>query len=193
MQPTPSITRPAQRPRLPILLVAAAILLGLLGACTTPSGGGGGPTSTVPTDFARCPTPAAGQVRVATVVEGSGLAGFDQPEVVCVVVARGANGIVALNARAARLGVPPVRLNNGGLLCAIGGLPAPPACGEIGATGPQYWAYWLPNGTGGWSYAPVGPASRSMQEGTVEGWRWVPGGGATTPVHSSSFAALVTL
>jgi hypothetical protein len=132
-------------------------------------------------------------VRVATVVEGAGLAGFAQPEVVCVVVAQGSSGLTALNARAVRLGVPSVRLDGSGLLCAIGGLPVAPACGEVGPSGPQYWSYWLPNGSGGWTYAPVGPASRSMQEGTVEGWRWVPGGTAAAPVHSSSFNALVTL
>jgi hypothetical protein len=130
---------------------------------------------------------------VATVVEGTGLAGFDQPEVVCVVVAQGANGLSALNARAARLGVPAARLNGSGLMCAIGGLPAAPACGDIGPSGAQYWSYWLPNGSGGWTYGPTGPASRSMQEGTVEGWRWVPGGANTSPTHTSSFSSLVDI
>jgi hypothetical protein len=183
-------------------VAAAAAAVGIAGlvltSCTPTGGGGGTPTSSstptsAPVDYSVCPVPAPGQVRVATVVEGSGLAGFTQPSVVCVVVAQGSSGLTALNARASRVGAPAVRLDSSGLLCAIGGLPAAPACGEVGPDGPQYWSYWLPNGTGGWTYAPVGPASRSMQEGTVEGWRWVSGGTATAPAHSSSFGSLVTL
>lgn len=195
-RPGPS-GRSAFRRRGGAVVLAMAAVVGLAAACTPAGGGGGGPTSStsssVPADYSVCPTPGPGQVRVATVVEGTGLAGFAQPEVVCVVVAQGASGLTALNARATRLGVPSVRLNGSGLLCAIGGLPAAPACGDVGPGGPEYWSYWLPNGSGGWTYAPVGPASRSMQEGTVEGWRWVPGGTASAPVHSSTFGALVTL
>ena len=183
-----------------LFAVAAAALItaGALLAGCTPGGGSGTTTttttsSTVPAGWATCPTPGAGQVRVATVVEGSGLAGFTQPEVVCVVVDQGANGLAALNARASRLGVPANRLNGSGLLCAIGGLPAAPACGESGPSGPEYWSYWAPNGSGGWAYSTVGPASRSMQEGSVEGWRWVPGGTSAAPAHTSSFNSLVTI
>lgn len=171
---------------LPALLSAAVLLV----ACAPPGGGGGTTSTTTPTNWATCPTPGAGQVRIATVVEGTGLAGFSQPEVVCVVVAQGASGLEALDARAARLGVPANRIGVSGLLCAIGGLPAAPACGESGPSGPEYWSYWVPDGSGGWSYAPVGPAFRSMQEGGVEGWRWVPGGASQAPVHVSTFSQL---
>jgi hypothetical protein len=191
-------SRLALRRRGGALVAALAVAVSLAAAACTPAGGGGGgstgsTSSSVPTDYSACPTPGPGQVRVATVVQGAGLAGFAQPEVVCVVVAQGSSGLTALNARATRLGVPSVRLNGSGLLCAIGGLPSAPACGDVGPDGPEYWSYWLPDGSGGWTYAPVGPASRSMQEGAVEGWRWVPGGTAAAPVHSSSFNSLVTL
>ena len=193
-----STQAPRRRQLHGLLAVAATAVIAataLLAGCT-PSGGGStttASTTTAPSSWATCPAPGVGQVRVATVVEGSGLSGFSQPEVVCVVVNQGANGLAALNARAARLGVPANRLNGSGLLCAIGGLPAAPACGESGPSGPEYWSYWAPNGSGGWSYSTVGPASRSMQEGSVEGWRWVPGGTSAAPVHSSSFSSLVTI
>jgi hypothetical protein len=161
---------------------AIAALVLLSAACTPPPGG-------PPTGPTVCPTPASGQVRVAVVVDGSAL-GSSAPPVVCVVVNQGANGIAALNARAARIGAPAPRFNSSGLLCAIDGVPLAPACGNLGPNGYEYWSYWIGGST--WTYAPVGPASRSMQDGTVEGWRFLPGGAPVPPPYPSQFHQLVS-
>jgi len=126
---------------------------------------------------------------VAVVVDATAF-GASTPSVVCVVVAQGASGITALAARAARLGTPAPRYSSSGLLCAIDGNPVAPACGQSGPNGYEYWTYWVGGGAT-WTFATVGPASRQMQDGTVEGWRFVAGGGALTPATSSLFAQLV--
>lgn len=166
--------------------VAGLIVLAVVAVsgCMPQTPGGGGST-----DPRVCPTPAAGQVRVAVVVDATGL-GAGAPTITCVVVAQGANGIVALNARAARLGSPAPTFNASGLLCSIDGAPLAPACGVVGPNGYEYWSYWT--GGASWTYAPIGPASRSMQDGTVEGWRFLPGGALTAPSTSPTFASLVS-
>jgi len=160
-----------------VMVVAVASLT----ACTPPTTGGG-------TNYATCPSAGAGEVRVAVVVDATGL-GSTAPTVTCVVVAQGATGVTALYARAARLGTTPPRFDTSGLVCAIDGAPVAPACGEVGPNGYQYWSYWI--GGSSWTFAPVGPASRSMQDGTVEGWRFLPGGASVSPGTSSIFTRLV--
>jgi hypothetical protein len=170
-------------------VIAASLLIV---ACTPADGGGttGSTTTTAPANLAHCPTPAPGQVRVAVVVDTSGLAGAGTSSVVCVVVASTATGATALAARAARLGIAAPRYNASGLLCAIDGLPAAPACGSPVGNGFAYWSYW----TGGpsWTYATFGPAGHGVFEGDVEGWRWVPSGTAPAPQASPSFVTLTS-
>jgi hypothetical protein len=147
-------------------------------------------STTVPAvNFAKCPSAAAGQVRVMVVVDATAF-GAAAPSIVCVVVAQGSSGITALAARAARLGTPAPRYSSSGLLCAIDSKPVAPACGQSGPNGYEYWTYWV-GGTASWTFATVGPASRQMQDGTVEGWRFIPGGSVASPGTSSLFAQLV--
>ena len=141
-----------------------------------------------PVDYSKCPGRGSDQVRVALVVDARALGG--STSVVCVVVSSGSNGVTALRARATRLGTAPPRFNSGGLLCAIDGRPAAPACGEQGPDGYRYWSYWL--GGAEWRFAPIGPASRTMQDKTVDGWRFLTGGAAVAPDTPSSFAALTS-
>lgn len=145
-------------------------------------------SSCQPTDYAKCPTRDAGQVRVAVVVDARALG--STTSVVCVVVPSGSNGLTALRARATRLGTAPPRLSSSGLLCAIDGRPASPACGTSGPNGYEYWSYWL--GGTSWQYAPVGPSTRTVQDQSVDGWRFLKGGSAVAPNTSSSFAALTS-
>jgi hypothetical protein len=125
---------------------------------------------------------------VAIVVEFGALSGGTS--VTCVVVGPGATGVTALAARAARLGTTPPRYNSSGLLCAIDGKPVAPACGTPNGGGFDYWSYWI--GGSSWTYATVGPASRAMVDGTVEGWRFVTGGNNVAPATSASFATLTS-
>ncbi len=161
-------------------------LLALNGCATDPGGGGGGGA----TDLAKCPTAGAGQVRVAVVVDATAFGAVSTPSVVCVVVAQGASGVAALNARAARTGLPAPRFDSSGLLCAIDGAPVAPACGTLGPSGYEYWSYWT--GGASWQFAATGPASRQMQDGTVEGWRFTLGGASQPPAGPSAFSALVS-
>jgi hypothetical protein len=163
----------------------------LIGCTPTSTGGGTGSTTTTtaPADLAHCPSTGAGQVRVAVVVDATGLAS-STPPVVCVAVAAGSTGATALVARAVRLGSPLPRYNSSGLLCAIDGAPAAPACGTPASSGFAYWSYWIGGST--WTYATVGPAGHGVSDGDVEGWRWVPSGTATAPGTSASFATLTS-
>ena len=93
-------------------------------------------------------------MRVAVVVDARALGG--STGVVCVVVPSGSDGLDALRARADRIGKPAPRVHpQNGLVCAIDGKPAAPACGGNGPNGPEYWSYWL--GGASWRYSPVGP------------------------------------
>ena len=182
--------------RVPIRAAVTVLVIAstsLIAACTPPSGGGGSSSTTTTTrpasDPRTCPTPTASQVRVAVVVDSHEMSnGSATPSVVCVVVASGASGVAALAARAIRLGTPVPRYDPSGLLCAIDGIPAAPACGNPSGSGFLYWSYWV--GGSSWTYANVGPASRRMVDGTVEGWRFISGGAATAPGTSASFASL---
>lgn len=141
-----------------------------------------------PPDYSKCPTRGSGQVRVAVVVDARAFG--STTSVVCVVVPSGATGVTALRARATRLGTTAPRFNSSGLLCAIDGRPAAPACGEDGPNGYEYWSYWL--GGANWRFAPVGPATRTVQDQSVDGWRFLKGGEAVPPNTASSFAALTS-
>jgi len=135
-----------------------------------------------------CPTPGAGQVRVAVVVDAIAL-GSSVASVVCVVVNSGASGVAALQARATLLGQPAPRFDVSGLLCAIDGAPIVPHCGDVGPNGFEYWSYW--SGGSSWTYATTGPATRHLGDGAVEGWRFAAGGPQVAPASSPSFAQLV--
>ncbi len=167
------------------MIAAIAAVVAIAGCTPTPSGGGGGSTN-----YTQCPTVGAGQVRVAVVVNGTAL-GSNAAPVVCVVVAQNSTGVGALYARATRLGLPVPRFDNSGLLCAIDGVPIAPTCGNLGPNGYEYWTYWIGGGPS-WTFAPVGPASRLMTDGTVEGWRFILGGPDTAPSQPSTFAQLVS-
>jgi hypothetical protein len=186
----------ANRARRPIRAALAASVLAtaltMAVACTPPAtGGSGGTTTTAPSaDPAHCPTAGAGQVRVAVVVDFASLTGAAGSTVTCVVVPSGASGVSALAARATRLGTPAPRYNSSGLLCAIDGLPAAPACGTPNGGSFDYWSYWV--GGSSWTYSTVGPGSRGMTDGAVEGWRFVSGGTNVAPRGASSFASLTS-
>lgn len=106
----------------------------------------------------------------------------------CVNLPTGANGLDALNARAARLGVPGPRLNNSGLLCAIDGVPKAPDCGENGPDGYEYWGYY--HGGTSWNFASTGPASKKLTNKSVEGWAFQNGSNGGEPRTSAKFATL---
>lgn len=126
---------------------------------------------------------------MAVVVDASDLpGGSDTPSVVCVGLPTGSTGMDALLARAAKLGVAAPRLGGGGLLCAIDGEPAAPACGESGPNGYQYWGYYI-GGAESWRFASVGPAGRALSDGSVDGWRFHDGPGGP-PGTAASFAEL---
>jgi hypothetical protein len=163
------------------MIRALAVTLGLLLAAA-------GVSSCGPPDYSKCPAKGSGQVRVAVVVDARALGGTTQ--VVCVVVPSGSDGLDALRARATRIGQPAPRLNQGGLVCAIDGRPAAPACGGNGPNGPEYWSYWL--GGSSWTYAPVGPAGRTVKDQTVDGWRFLKGSPQSPPNTSSQFADLTS-
>lgn len=141
-----------------------------------------------PPDPSTCPARSSGQVRVAVVVDARAVGAATS--VVCVVVPSGSTGAAALQARATRLGTAAPRYNSSGLLCAIDGRPAAPACGQTGPNGYRYWSYWL--GGSSWRYATIGPAGRTVSDQSVDGWRFIDGGAAVAPGTPSSFAALTS-
>ena len=69
------------------------------------------------------------------------------------------------------------RISGSGLLCAIDGYPAT-GCGERTASGYKYWSYW--HGGSSWTYSSAGPAYVRPNDGSVEGWHYVDGGGNPT-------------
>lgn len=171
--------------RAPVRAAATALVVALLSAvaaCTPPP---------APKDPSKCPAPAAGEVRVAVVVDSSDLpsGGSATPSVVCVTVPSGSTGMDALFARAERLGTAPPRLGGGGFVCGIDGLPAAPSCGESGPNGFRFWGYYL--GGASWGFAPVGPAAHRVVDGSVEGWSFQDGDSGP-PATPSSFAELTS-
>ncbi len=163
------------------LLVAAAALTLTAAACTQP------PTGGTATNYAHCPAATAAKVQVAVVVDNAP----SSTRVVCVLVADGATGLDALNARAVRINKPAPRLD-GGLVCGIDGLPAAPECAASTPDGFRFWNYWL--GGSSWTSASVGAGSRVLHQGDVDGWVFGTWDFATTfpspPATASSFASL---
>lgn len=132
-----------------------------------------GPALVAPSITGDCAA-AAGEIRVSVVVD----AGAGGPSEVCVAVSSGATGADVLAERARVLGTPPPRWDGSGLLCAIDGVPET-GCGERHADGYRYWSYW--NGdAGSWTYSPIGPATKRVKPGAVEGWHFVDGAGNPT-------------
>jgi hypothetical protein len=68
----------------------------------------------------------------------------------------------------------------GGLVCAIDGYPAS-GCGErTGQRLYKFWSYWRADaGSGTYTYSAIGPAAARVEDGDIEGWRFVEG--AATP------------
>ena len=61
----------------------------------------------------------------------------------------------------------------GGAVCSIGGTGCSTDSACLSCGGTQYWAYALANpGDPSFSQAPVGPGSRTVTDGAVDGWRW---------------------
>lgn len=164
---------------LSILALVATFAVGAV-ACT--------PAPT--TDWSQCPTAGTGQIQVAVVVTDAAPAN----QVVCVVVADGANGVDALNARAARIGTAaPVIDNSSGFgpaVCGIDGIANPGG----NCFAPSYWGYWF--GGGSWEGAPVGAGDRVLHQGAVDAWDFGSWDWVTTfpeaPTQPSSFAALTS-
>jgi len=116
-----------------------------------------------------------GKVTVALVVD-PGTPGAARVD--CVTLPAGSKGTDALAARAAQQGLPAPRYENSGLLCAIDGAPAAPACGtSTGAGGYAYWSYWTARSESSWTYASQGPATRTLHDGDLEGWHFIIGTG----------------
>ena len=117
-----------------------------------------------------------GTVRVPVVIDPGTVPGAPGGlETMCVTVREGASGSEVLAERARLLGRPAPRYAASGLLCAIDGYPAT-GCGERVDGQYRYWAYHLGQG-GQWNYAPVGPATRRVTAGELEGWRFTAGSG----------------
>ncbi len=95
----------------------------------------------------------------------------------------GGNGVTLL---AARFGKAHIRIGANGLICAIDDYPKD-GCGDHLPNGRyRYWSYWKAVGADDkeppagqsatkWLYAPIGPASRTIKDGSVDGWHFVEG------------------
>jgi hypothetical protein len=134
---------------------------------------------------------AAGEVRVAVVVDFGTESGAPPPGAVCVAVEDRSNGAAVLQARARQLGTPEPRFDGSGFLCAIDGWPES-GCGERTDSGYRYWSYWK-GSTDGWAYSQVGPTGSRANEAVTEGWRFLDGAGTGTdtddPPRGSARAA----
>lgn len=121
------------------------------------------------------PACAAGEMRVAVVVDFGDLANPPPSSSVCVAASDGDTAAQVMAARAKQLGTPPPRYDSSGLLCSIDGLPAT-GCGVRTNDGYKYWSYF--HGTAsGWQYSNVGPAGSRAKATTTEGWRFTDGSG----------------
>ncbi|MCB1029353.1 MAG: hypothetical protein KDB24_16500, partial [Microthrixaceae bacterium] len=120
----------------------------------------------------------AGDTRVSVVVDYGTVSGNSSPSATCITITQTMNGAQFLAARAQALGTPAPTYGPSGLLCSIDGYPAS-GCGERSGGNYLYWSYW--NGSSGrWVYSNQGPASRRMTANSVEGWRFVRGGGGAS-------------
>jgi hypothetical protein len=108
-------------------------------------------------------------IRVVVVVDN----GVNAPNATCLVVAQGTTGAQLWADRAAVLGTQRPRYADSGLLCAFDGYPAS-GCGEPSGGGYLYWSYWSGN-SGAWVYGGGNPHVRRVNDGDIEGWRFVNG------------------
>jgi len=121
----------------------------------------------------------AGSVAVSVVIDtGTTPPSPGGTQSTCVTLPEGSTGIDALQARARQLGRPEPRFNTSGLLCAIDGFPET-GCGEATGSDFLYWSYWV-GSQSQWYYANLGPGSRKVTNGTVEGWRFLQGTGRSS-------------
>lgn len=158
--------RPARTRRDGVPAAAVSLLVAALGLAFA-----SGPGIAVAAAESTCVrTP--GRLTVAVVVDG----GDAPPRVDCVTVDQGATGADVLAARAVSIGAPAPRYDSSGLLCGIDDVPIS-GCGEPTGDGAyRYWSYWWPDGSG-WQYARSGPATHTVTDGSVEGWRFISGRG----------------
>ena len=106
-----------------------------------------------------------GKPRVAVVIDhGSSI------DARCIEIDGNMNGAQFLALRAQILNVPQPTYNASGLLCSIDGYPRT-GCGEKTGSTYAYWSYW-DGRSGRWVFARIGPASRRMTDGAMEGWRF---------------------
>jgi hypothetical protein len=118
------------------------------------------------------PAPAGRTAVVVVIDRGSGT-----PSQHCVVVPDRSTGLDALMA----IGTP-VRLEAGGFVCAIGGLPSS-GCAMTQNAGADYWRYWHGSGSD-WVYSSVGAGTyRLPGRCAVEGWSYGPPASAGQPVQ----------
>jgi len=164
-------------------LLGLGVVAGFLGFETRTVGAGGRPAS--------CAEAAtmAGKVSVGLVVDFGSLPGAPGTDVgACASVDNAANGYAVLQAAGRQ-----IRLDTSGLVCAIDGYPAGDDCGTRSPTGYRYWAYFYGDGSGGWTYASIGPGGHRVFAGSVEGWHFVEGAGKPIdppPAGSSDHASL---
>ena len=134
-------------------------------------------------------------VRVAVVVD-FGPHSHLTPKVIskCVRVPTNSNASLVLNQFTIAERVRLTTYANSGLLCSIAGYPKV-GCGTAVGSSYNYWSYW--HGGKKWSYATSGPATWTVTNGDVEGWRFQFAGGNgpknAPPMLSSRFAAICAL
>jgi hypothetical protein len=72
------------------------------------------------------------------------------------------------------------RLGFGGqAVCELDGVGS--SSGDCFGDYPDFWGFWLGDGSGGWSWSGSGAASTSIHDGDVEGWSW--GSGSSGASH----------
>ncbi|MFI7274623.1 fibronectin type III domain-containing protein [Streptomyces sp. NPDC049879] len=164
---------PARRRALPAVLLL--LLLGLLVQTVPATADTGTAAECAPSgraglviDFGTVADPLAGE-RPAPAVTWS-----------CVSTATGGTGRPPTGAEMFTLTGHTVRFHTNGLVCAIDGYPAT-GCGETRPDGTtRYWSYWAHDASRGpgWAYSGVGPGTRRLANGSVDGWRYVETRGA---------------
>ncbi|MGZ4729142.1 MAG: hypothetical protein ACXWB2_15605 [Acidimicrobiales bacterium] len=174
--PTTTLSAPG-RARLVSVVVVAVVMTAVLGG---PAALAGLATTVVPGACA-----GAADVHAGLVVDfGDVDTGSPRPADTADCVADpGANGVTLL---ARRFGKDHIRINSSGLICAIDDYPSS-GCGERVGDRYRYWSYW--KGGSAWQYSSVGPGSRTIVDGAVDGWHFVEGSASPSdgpPTNSSS-------
>lgn len=70
-------------------------------------------------------------------------------------------------------------IRSSGFLCRIAGKPASDPCIDTSPAS-AHWSYWLAERGGQWCYSNLGAGNRRPPAGTVEGWSFSEGSGATS-------------